>query len=220
MFRAVLATQWKWARPVILLGVLLAGWIPVEALRSTAYRTADTYYIPSLYNSIAMASTMYQLLALAVALVVAFSTWQADSLRQHVYALSLPIARWQFVLMRFGAGAVLLGAVAVAVGVFGGIASAIAPLPAMLHAYPVGLAVRFWLGSLIPFGLIFALIASNPTWIRFVVVAFATIVVVDLLLRAFGITQNTIVMQWIATSVFGPSGPLAAFLSRWMLVDV
>jgi len=220
MFRAVLFTQWKWARPVVLLAVLVAGYIPVEALRSVPYKSAEVYYIPSLYSSISGASLAYQLLALAVAVVIAISAWQADAQRQHVYALSLPIPRWQFVLLRFGAGAALLGIVAVAVGLFGGVAAAIAPLPAMLHAYPVGLAVRFWLGALIPFALIFALLASNPKRVRVIVIAAATLIAVDFLLAAFGVTQNPEMTRWVTEKVYSSGGPLAAFLAKWMLVDV
>ncbi|MBI2407412.1 MAG: hypothetical protein HYV19_03815 [Gemmatimonadetes bacterium] len=220
MFRAVLYTQWKWTRPVILLAVLVAGYIPVNALRSMSYKSAGTYYIPSLYQSITSASVNYQLLALAVAVVVAISAWQADGQRQHVYALSLPVPRWQFVLLRFAAGAALLGVVAVAVGLFGGVAAAIAPLPAMLHAYPAGLAVRFWLGTLIPFALIFALLASNPRRVKLVVAGVATIVVVDMLLAMVGTTDKPLLVGWFLDGLYAGNGPLAAFLSKWMLIDV
>ncbi|MBM3907724.1 MAG: hypothetical protein FJ363_06540 [Gemmatimonadetes bacterium] len=220
MFRAVLNTQWKWSRPIVLLAVLVAGYIPISALRAMPYKSVDTYYIPSLYQGIIGASIHYQLLALAVAVVVAIASWQADAHRQHVYALSLPLPRWRFVLLRFGAGAALLGAVAVAVGLFGGIAAAIAPLPAMLHAYPVGLAVRFWLGALVPFAMIFALLASDPKRVRIIVAAIATIVAVDLLLASVGTTDKPLVLGWILDGVYAGSGPLAAFLNRWMLVDV
>ena len=220
MFRAVLYSQWKWTRPVILLAVLVAGYIPVEALRAMPYKTSGTYHIPSLYYGLVGASTYYQWLALAVAVVVAIASWQADAHRQHVYALSLPVPRWQFVLLRFGAGATLLGVVAVAVGLFGGVAAAIAPLPPMLHAYPVGLAIRFWLGALVPFGIIFALLVSNPKRVRIVVVAFATIVAVDMALAAMGTTEKPLILGTILDAVYADRGPLAAFLSKWMLVDV
>ena len=220
MFRAVLSTQWKWTRPAILLAVLVAGYIPVAALRAMPYKTEDSYYIPALYRDIAAASTYYQWLALFVAVIVAISAWQADGHRQHVYALSLPVPRWQFVLLRFGAGAALLGVVATAVGLFGGIAAAIAPLPPMLHAYPVGLAVRFWLGTLIPFGLIFALLVSSPKRVRLVVAGVVTIIVVDWALAAMGMIEKPVVLGTIFDAMYSGRGPLSAFLSKWMLVDV
>lgn len=220
MFRAVLYTQWKWSRPAILLAALVAGYIPVAALRAMPYKSEDTYYIPALYRDITAASTYYQWLALFVAVIVAISAWQADGQRQHVYALSLPVPRWRFVLLRFGAGAALLSMVAAAVGLFGGVAAAIAPLPPMLHAYPVGLAVRFWLGSLIPFGLIFALLVSNPKRVRLVVAGVATIVVVDMALAAMGLIEKPVVLGTFFDAVYSGRGPLAAFLSKWMLVDV
>jgi hypothetical protein len=220
MFRAILYTQWKWTRPAVLLAVLIAGYIPVAALRAMPYKTADTYYIPALYRDIAAASTYYQWLALFVAVIVAISAWQADGHRQHVYALSLPVPRWQFVLMRFGAGAALLGVVAAAVGLFGGVAAAIAPLPPMLHAYPFGLAVRFWLGSLIPFGLVFSLLVSNPRRVRLVVAGAATFIVVDMALAAMGLIDKPVVIGTFFDAIYADRGPLAAFLSKWMLVDV
>ncbi len=220
MFRAVLYTQWKSSRPVLLLAMLVAGYIPVQTLRSMPYKSADTYHIPSLYYGITTASTYYQLLALATAAVVAIASWQADAARQHVYALSLPLPRWRFVLLRFGAGAALLGTVAAAVGLFGGVAAALAPLPPMLHAYPVGLAIRFWLGALVPFALIFALLASNPRIVRILVTAGVTLVAVDMMLAAVGVIESPVIMTWMAEAIYASNGPLAAFLSKWMLVDV
>ena len=219
MFRAILYTQWKWARPVLVLAAIIAGWIPLQALRSAPYKTMGTYHIPSLYQSIMSASLFYQFLAVAVAVVIAVSAWQADSTRQHVYALALPIARWRFVLMRFGAGAVLLGGVAMAVGVFGGLAVAMAPLPPMLHGYPVGLAIRFWLGTLIPFGIIFALLTSNPRKVKWVTAGVVTIYVVDLMLSSFGVTQTPL-LNIVFYGLYEQGGPLTAFLTRWMLIDV
>jgi hypothetical protein len=220
MFRAILYTQWKWARPVLLVAILVTGWIPLQLLRSAPYQASNAYHIPTLYSNIQGAGTFYQLLALAVAVVLAISAWQADAHRQHVYSLSLPIPRWHFALLRFGAGACLLGIVAVAVGLFGGVAAALAPLPPMLHAYPVGLAVRFWLGALIPFGLIFALLSSNPRRVKMVVAAVVTIWAVDLLLAGFGVTQSPLLWNWVGASIYSDGGPLTAFISRWMLIDV
>ncbi len=220
MFRAVLYTQWKWSRPAILLAVLVAGYIPLTALRGMPYKSESTYHIPSLYSGIIMASTYYQWLALFTAVIVAISTWQADGHRQHVYALSLPVPRWKFVLLRFAAGTTLLGVVAIAVGLFGAVATAIAPLPSMLHAYPFGLAVRFWLGSLIPFGLIFALLVSSPKRVRLVVAGVATVIVVDMALAAMGLIDKPVVLGTFFDAIYSGRGPLAAFLSKWMLVDV
>lgn len=220
MFRAILYTQWKWARPVLVLAAILAGWIPLQALRTLPYKEPGSYHIPTLYQSVQAAGVFYQLLALAIAVVIAISAWQADAQRQHVYALSLPLARWQFVLHRFGAGAVLLGIVAVAVGLFGGIAAALAPLPPMLHAYPVGLAVRFWLGALVPFGIIFALLSSNPHRVKIVVAIVVTIVAFDMGLAAFGVIDAPVVLGTLQSWLYGDGGPLTAFTSRWMLIDV
>ncbi|MHB1312843.1 MAG: hypothetical protein ACYC3L_12575 [Gemmatimonadaceae bacterium] len=219
MFRAILYTQWKWARPVLVLAAIIAGWIPLQALRSAPYKTMGTYHIPSLYSSILSASLLYQYLALAVAIVIAISAWQADTARQHVYALALPVARWRFVLMRFGAGAVLLGGVAAAVGVFGAVAAAMAPLPPVLHAYPLGLAIRFWLGTLIPFGAIFALLTSNPRKVKWVTAAVVTLFAVDLLLSSLGVTQASLT-RVLFEKLYETGGPLTAFLTRWMLIDV
>jgi hypothetical protein len=90
----------------------------------------------------------------------------------------------------------------------------------MLHAYPVGLAVRFWLGTLIPFALIFALLASNPRRVKLVVAGVATIVVVDMLLAMVGTTDKPLLVGWFFDGLYSGSGPLAAFLSKWMLIDV
>src|SRR5207247_2566146 len=59
--------------------------------------------------------TLYPVLAAALGLLVAIATWAPDHRGRHVHALSLPLPRWRYVLLRFGAGAALLAAPVIAV---------------------------------------------------------------------------------------------------------
>jgi hypothetical protein len=220
MFRAVLYAQWKWGRLVMLPAILVAGFLPLWALRSVSNTGETSYHIPSLMASALSASGFYQVVAVLTGVLLAALVWQTDTLRQHVYALSLPVPRWKFVLLRFGAGATLLGIVAACVGLFAAVATALAPLPSMLHAYPLGLAVRFWLGSLVSFSTLFPMAGGNPVRVKRVLAVIATVVVVDLSLAATGITRQPEILLAVGQFLFDPNGPLVSFFHPWMLLDV
>src|SRR2546430_2886539 len=160
MFRAILYTQWKWCRLVILLATLAAFGLPLLSVEGA--RGPVGYWEPrQLLGAVQGWGVLYPVLATAIALIVAMVTWAPDHRGQHVYATSLPLPRWHYALLRFAAGATLLAAPVVAVWLGGILAASMAVIPTGLHAYPTILAVRFGLAVLVVYAIFFALSAGT-----------------------------------------------------------
>src|SRR5256886_14126478 len=159
MFRAILYTQWKWCRLVILLATLAAFGLPLLSVEGA--RGPVGYWEPrQLLGAVQGWGVLYPVLATAIALIVAMVTWAPDHRGRHVYALSLPLPRWHYALLRFAAGATLLAAPVVAVWLGGILATSMAVIPAGVHAYPTMLAVRFGLPGLGVYSIFFAVSAG------------------------------------------------------------
>src|SRR2546423_3256376 len=135
MFRAILYTQWKWCRLVILLATLAAFALPLLSVQG-ARGVVGYWETRQLLGSIQGWGVLYPVLATTVALIVAMVAWAPDHRGRHVYALSLPLPRWHYALLRFAAGATLLAAPAVAVWLGGILATSMAVVPAGVHADP------------------------------------------------------------------------------------
>src|SRR5205823_857995 len=114
--------------------------------------------------------TLYPVLAAALGLLVAIATWAPDHRGRHVHALSLPLPRWRYVLLRFGAGATLLAAPIVAVSAGALLATWSATIPAGLQGYPGALAIRFALAVLVAYAVFFAVSAGTARTAGFSVV--------------------------------------------------
>src|SRR2546423_6684162 len=136
MFRAIVETQWKWSRGAVLLATLVAFVIPLGSLQSAK----DAWNPADFVTRMQVWGIAYALLAGAVGLLVALIAWGHDHRGQHVYALTLPITRARYVLMRLGAGMLFLAPPVVALLLSGLIVSASGLIPVGLHAYPIALA--------------------------------------------------------------------------------
>jgi hypothetical protein len=215
MFGAITAIQWKWSRGPALLATLIGFLIPVLSLQSArrALLTADEFvYIMQQF------SIGYSMLAAGAGLVVALAAWAHDHRGRHVYALSLPVARWRYALMRFGAGALFL--LAPTAGVLAGslVVAAMGAVPSGLHVYPVALTLRFAFASGVAYAIFFAISASTAK----------TAGVILGIIGAFLLAQTTLAMlavrydllSSVSTLIFSPPGILSVFAGRWMLIDV
>jgi ABC-type transport system involved in multi-copper enzyme maturation permease subunit len=157
-------------------------------------------------------------LAAALGLLVATTAWRDDHRGSHVYALSLPIERWRFALLRFAAGAVLLAAPLLALWVGSLIAVAATPILPGLQAYPNALALRFGLAAFVAYGIFFAVSSGTSRTAAYALGAVAAVIVIDVLVRATG-AELSIGREVMALLTRAP-GPLAVFTGRWMLIDV
>src|SRR3989442_13513337 len=178
MFRAILYTQWKWCRLVILLATLAAFALPLLSVQG-ARGPVGYWETRQLLGAVQGWGVLYPVLATAIALIVAMVAWAPDHRGRHVYALSLPLPRWHYALLRFGAGVVLLAAPVLAVWIGGILATATVTIPTGLHAYPTMLAARFALAVFVTYALFFAISAGTVRMAGYVLGALAAVLVVE-----------------------------------------
>ena len=158
---------------------------------------------------------LYPMLAAALGITLALSAWNWDHQQGHVYALSLPVARWEYALLKLGAGVVLtlLPVAAFLAGTL--LATWSVSLPQGLNAYPVALTLRF----------MFALASGT---IRTTVVVLSVVFGAPLLLELglgflgnfYPGLQGASPTEWIFRKLVELPGPFSVFTGSWMLIDV
>jgi hypothetical protein len=214
MFKAILKTQWKWTRVVVLLASIAAFTMPVVSMNTNGAHRGPREFIGTMQTW----GVGYAILAAALGLLVAILAWSSDHRGHHVYALSLPIARWRYVLLRFGAGVAFLLPVTVALGIGASLATATWPLPAGLHAYPLALTARFGFASLVAFAVFFAISAATARTAGIILGLVGAVVVAQFLADAIGLHWQ--IVSHAVDLVMVYPGILAIFSGRWALVDV
>ena len=217
MFRAILENQWRESRLAVLLLAGLAFIVPVLCLWGKGSES-DPWAYMDLTRVVWQWGVAFPVIALAAALALGVGVWRPDHRGRHVYALSLPVARSRYLLMRYGAGLVFLTGIGVALWVGGVAATARVPLSPLLHAYPGGLALRFWLAGLMAYTMMFALSGLTERAARVLVAGCLVVVILTFTANAMNAQWNP--LGWAADALFGPYGPLGVFRIRWMLIDV
>ena len=218
MFPMILFTQWKWSRLTLLPLVVGAFALPLLSVQGAGNPQTTPWEARQLLNALQSWGVGYPVLATMIALFMAMTAWSADHRGRHVYALSLPIPRWHYALQRFGAGALLLGAVVIALWLGALFAAGTASIPAGLHAYPTALAVRFALALFLAYAVFFAITAGTTRTAGYVLAIIGGIIVVQVLLEAAGVHVSLI--PFIGDRLILWPGPLEIFSGRWMLIDV
>jgi len=218
MFRMILFTQWKWSRLILLPALLGAFALPLLSVQAAGTPNQVGWDARRLLASVESWGIGYPLLATAIALAIAMTAWGSDHRGRHVYALSLPIPRWNYALQRFGAGIVLLGAPALALWLGALLAAGTAAVPAGLHAYPVALAMRFTLALVVAYSVFFAITAGTTRTAGYVLGTIGGIVAVQVLTASIGLEIKLI--PFLGDHLVLWPGPLEIFSGRWMLIDV
>jgi len=162
--------------------------------------------------------TLYPLLATALGLLLAMMAWAADHRGRHIHALTLPVPRWQYVLLRFGAGFLLLAAPVLAVLIGASLAVLSATLPPGLQAYPLALTVRFAFAVFVAYAVLFAVSAGTARTAGIILGVVAVLVLVQVFASIAGLDVD--LAGALQTVLLTGPGPLAVFTGRWMLVDV
>jgi hypothetical protein len=223
----MLYVQWKAARWLLAPCVLLGFGLPLLEL-GTARRFALDGYQVSPGDLIAFEEStllIYPLLAGVTGCLVALAAWQWDHRVGHVYALSLPVSRARYVLLRFAAGAVLL-LIPVAALWLGALAAVTAmPIPAPLHAYTFAFGVRFLVACLIAYAVVFALAAGTirttvvlvSAWLVFLIFGSIAVDVIERATHATGWFRPIDVLEYVLVRW---AGPFQVFGGSWMLIDV
>jgi hypothetical protein len=217
MFGQVLYTQWKWARTELLLYVLAGFLIPTIIIR-VGFSYVDTYAIRSVLGVGIYTGVFFTALALLSAFGLAWRPYILDASLKHVGPLSLPVAWGRFVRLRFLAGAALLTIPAIAVWFGGLLATASVTIPSTLHAYPGGVAVRFYLASLVAYSGAFLIqYVAGTHAARVAVILFFLVAAAELVGQLLGY-GSFLEGAWKLLTNW--PGPFSVFSARWMLIDV
>jgi len=214
VWRAILESQWKWTRGLALLGALVGFALPLLSLR-TALATQST---ASFIATMQAWGVGYAIAAAALGLMTAIAAWGYDHRLRHVYALSLPLARWRYVLLRFCAGLVMLALPVVAVFIASEIVAHSSMVPKVLQAYPVALTLRFGFATLVAYSLFFAISSATGRTAGYILGGIALIIVAQVVISSANL-QVDLVSRSIDL-VFAAPGLLAVFGGRWTLIDV
>ena len=218
MFAVILYSQWKWSRLIVVLGSIAGFALPIVSVQGAARADRSPLQAAELLQAVQTWGTFYPVLAAALGLLVAIATWAPDHRGRHVHALSLPVPRWRFVLLRFGGGAVLLAAPVAAVLIGALLAIASATLPSGLQGYPVALAARFALAVTVAYAVFFAVSAGTSRTAGVILGIIGAIVLVQIVVGVANLNLDLVgVLQRAALNW---PGPLAIFTGRWMLIDV
>src|SRR3989441_2151165 len=160
MFRAVLYAQWKWSRLIVVLGTVAAFAIPLLSVQGAARPDRGALQTQELLRAVQSWGSVYPLLAAALGLLIAIAAWAADHRGRHIHALTLPLPRWQYVTLRFGAGVALLTPPIAAVLIGALLGTVMATLPPGLQSYPIALTLRFAMAGVVAYSVFFSISAG------------------------------------------------------------
>jgi hypothetical protein len=228
MARQMLFVHWKavrWGLLPLLLAAFALPLLSVQGLGGGGSAPDADLFGYRLMEMGAVWRPVFPLLAAAVGTVLALSAWVWDHHTGHVYALSLPVARWRYASLKFGTGAafMLLPVGAFAAGA--ALATASVELPAGLVAYPGTLTLRFLAATLTVYGLFFAMASGTIRTVAIVLaVGIGTLVFGN---QALGFVAQFVpgmdaeaVTTAVLRSITAWPSPFRIFTGNWMLFDV
>jgi len=214
MFRAITRTQWKSSRGLVLLATILAFAIPIASFRTaTDVRAQGGLFL----GAIASWSVAYSVAAAGIGLSLAMIAWSPDHRGRHVYALTLPVARWRYVLMRLGAGALFIAAPVAALLVSAEVVAHSSSIPIGLQAFPIALTIRFTIAALVAYALFFAITAATARTAGIIITIIAVFCAATYLAAAADV--HTTFFERTIEWIFATPGLLSVFTGRWMLID-
>ncbi len=221
MYRQVLKAQWLAARLPVVLVALLGFALPLLIVTYGGnLENAPTDRVAQWLFAAQRIGVLIPGLALLVGLLLGIGAWAPDHAGKHVYALSLPVPRAMYVLLRFAAGATLLAAPVVALGIGALIAVLSVKLPSGIHAYPLQLTVRFALASLVCYAIFFAISIATKRAAIAVLGVICGVVLADILVSSLSLKAGVSVTEWLFYVLTTWPGPLAILMGRWALFDV
>lgn len=218
MFAQALVTQWKWMRALIIGLAVIGLLVPLVGLgRGHGFNFASDD-VRELLRHVESVGWFIGILAAFTGSFVAINTWTNDHAGQFIYAMSLPVPRWHYVLLRYGAGAALLVPVTIAVGIGVTLTLSLSTLPPSVQSYGSLLVVRFFLASLLVYTITFALSSPAPRIAAFVGLALFALVLVGMSLEIAG--QSSSMVDRFFAGLFSVNGPFGIFFGRWVIIDV
>lgn len=230
MLREFIYLHWKAARAAVFLLVPLAFGLPVLVVR-TAQRAAHSHTIFDSFSAGAMLGVvqiwtpLFPLLAAISGVVFALTAWNWDHRGNHIYALSLPLPRWEYAFLKMVAGLILLAAPILAIYAGALVGRLTTEVPNGLTVYVASFGSRFMLAALLAYAMTFALAAGTVgTTIRVMGALIALVIfgslITDFLQSAFGLNESFSVLHLLETALLDWPGPFHVFGGNWMLIDV
>ena len=226
MAMQMLWLHWRTVRMGLLPLALAAFGLPLLVVQQMESRT----YLTGLESAAYFLSVgeaflpLFPGLAATIGFTLALTAWSWDHRVGHVYALSLPVSRARYALLKFGAGA-LLALVPVACLLLGAfMAQATVDLPDGLRAYPLQLGARFLFAVLLLYALLFAMAAGTIRTTVIVVSAWIAIPLLytlglDSLGQGHPLVQRLPDWEQIYEAVLVGFGPFRILAGNWMFVD-
>ena len=220
------ALNWKAMRWPLLPFVVAAFGLPLAAIRSAA-GSVDALELgeaEQLIGALQNWTVLFPTLAALLGITLGLAAWSWDHRANHVYALSLPLTRSRYVMLKFLSGATLLLVPTVALLVAVLLGRAGIAMPEGLHAYPLAFTGRFLLAALIMYALAFALAAGTMRTAGWVLTGFLLLllfgtVAVGFLRDIYGVHLPTPIELMFTALVEWP-GPFHVFGGNWMPIDV
>ncbi len=213
MYRQMLLAQWRASRQVVLTFVVLAFATPLMTVYFGASSGADMSQVRGWLYGAERVGGLIPILALFIGVFFGVAAWAPDHVGRHVYALSLPLPRWQFVLLRYASAGALLGAPILALGL-GALAATVAvTLPPGIHAYPVALTVRFGLATSLCFSIFFSIAIATRRAVLIVLGVLGGALLADLLYNTLVPGSFSLTISLFQSPVTWP-GPPAPLMCR------
>lgn len=228
MYRTMLFLHWKQIKFALIPFVIAAFGLPlmaIEGLGTPAGMTTTNSEAYRFLNGFQLWLPFFPLLAGGVGVTLALSAWNWDHQFKHVYALSLPLTRWEYTISKMVAGAALSLIPTVALWLGSHLAVASISLPVGLNAYPNELAFRFALATLLVYSLGFAMASGTVKTSLWVLSTFIGFIVVGnlgtdfLAMYSEWFARTNIVEEVLLWTLDAP-GPFEVFLGSWSLIDV
>jgi hypothetical protein len=220
MYQPMLFVHWKQAKHLLLFFVVAAFALPLLAVQGLGVPPG----IVGFGSAYALAATptqwlpLFPALAGVIGVTLALTAWTWDHRLGHVYALSLPVERWEYALLKMSAGIVLGLMPAVALWLGAHLAAASVTLPAGLNAYPNQLAFRFFLATVLAYALFFALGSGTiRTTVRVLTVLLGLVVAVQFVP---GVLGGSALLDLATDWLVDQGGPFEVFTGSWTLIDV
>lgn len=228
MFKTILSVQWNAMKLPLLPMVIASFALPLASVqgRFLFAGAPQSEQAASALTVLQPWLPFYPALAVIVGVATAMGIWAWDLQGKHVYALTLPMTRRHYVLLKMAVGASLVALPGAALWVGAVAATASVDVPSGLHAYPTAVAFRFGLASLLAYAAVFTLSA----WSGRKAMVLVSVVGGALLLADVGVIAMASTFApnltgfsptaWVLESLARTPGPLGLFTGNWSMIDV
>jgi hypothetical protein len=163
------------------------------------------------------AGTMHLMGAIALGLYASIGTTEGDNSTKHIYALSLPVPRWHYLLLRFTAGLITVVVGTACWFAVDALLVLAISLPDGMQTYPFAINLRVLFAGALTFAVLYWLTIAGTRGIGALVIALLLLFAVSATSAGVAHSTTSRVMWDI---LLAPASPLRIFLGPWSLIDV